>query len=136
MNMTGKLATTDEKRAEVLNCLASVFNGNLSSLAQGKDWGNRVPHTIREEKIHDSVKNLIIQKSMGPAEIHPRILRELVDVVTKLLSMMIEKPCQSDQFGFPVHAYKASFSDVYGNILLFNEKLAKCLGKPGMVSNS
>lgn len=37
--------------------------------------------------------------------------------------------------GFPIFVYEAYFSDVYDNILLFHGKLAKCLEKPGMVSN-
>lgn len=41
-----------------------------------------------------------------------------------------------DQLGFGVHVYEAFSSDVYASILLFHEKLAECLRKPGMVSNS
>lgn len=40
-----------------------------------------------------------------------------------------------DQHSFPVHADEAYFFDVYASILLFHEKLAGCLRKPGMISN-
>ena len=41
-----------------------------------------------------------------------------------------------DQLWIPVHSYEVYYSHVYSSILLFHEKLAECLGKPGKVSNS
>ncbi|KFQ09297.1 hypothetical protein N330_03557, partial [Leptosomus discolor] len=61
------------------------------------DQGDKVPPTVSEDKVCDHLRNLNIHKSMGPDEMHPRILRELVVAVVRLLSMIFENSWQSGE---------------------------------------
>ncbi|KFV87109.1 hypothetical protein N308_06886, partial [Struthio camelus australis] len=52
---------------------------------------------VEEDQVRDLLFKLEIHKSTGPDGIHPRVLRELADVITRPLSILFERSWRSGE---------------------------------------
>ena len=64
---------------------------------EGGNGGSNVPPAVSDDHVHDYLRKLNIHKSIGPNEMHPRVLKKLADVVTKMHSMLFVKSWQSGE---------------------------------------
>ncbi|PKU39793.1 rna-directed dna polymerase from mobile element jockey-like [Limosa lapponica baueri] len=100
----GDLVIQNMEKAEVLtDFLVLIFTSKCSShtsqvaVGKGRDWEHEEPPTVGEGQVQDQQWNPKVHRSMIPGEIHPLVLRKLVDEFAKPLSIIFVKLWQSSK---------------------------------------
>ena len=97
MDAGGNRVTKHEEKVEVLQTFfASVFHSKTScslgtQAPELEDREQNEAPIIQGEMVSDLLHHLDTHKSMGPDGIHPRVLRELAEVLTKPLSIIYQQ---------------------------------------------
>ncbi|CAM5130495.1 unnamed protein product, partial [Natator depressus] len=101
LNEGGNLVSEDVEKVNVLNAFfASVFTNKVSSqtTALGSTaWGGGDQPSVEKEVLRDYLEKLDVHKSMGPDALHPRVLKELAEVIAEPLTIIFENSWRSGE---------------------------------------
>ncbi|KAK4823310.1 hypothetical protein QYF61_000523 [Mycteria americana] len=78
---------------KVSNSKTSCSLGTEPPESEDRDGDQNGAPIIQREMVSDLLHHLDTHKSMGPDEIHPRVLKELAEVLTKPLSVIYQQSC-------------------------------------------
>ena len=98
LNGVGALFTKDMEKAELLNdFFASVFTAKISpqvtrTLEVREEIQRKEAFPLVEgDRVRDHLSKVNTHKAMGPAGIHPQVLKELAGVIVTPLSIIFER---------------------------------------------
>ena len=87
---------SNEEKANILqNQFCSVFNrehpyGGIPKLARRTDISIH-DLFITKEMIEKEIKDMNVNKSCGPDELHPRMLKELISIMSRPIALLLNK---------------------------------------------
>ncbi|GAB0207135.1 mitochondrial enolase superfamily member 1 [Grus japonensis] len=118
LNEVGALVTEDTEKEKLLNAaFASVFTAKAGPQeSQALEVGEKVLRKedlplVEEDRVREHLGKLDIHKSMGPDGMHPRVLRELADVIARPLSIIFERSWRTGEV--PEDWRKANVTPVF-----------------------
>jgi len=96
----GSMAETDEEKADILNTFFSniYVNEDVTHIPYCEDRTNGQILSdleISENEVFDKLMNLDITKSMGPDNLHPRLLKEISKEISCPLALLFNKSLSS-----------------------------------------
>ncbi|GAB0204618.1 mitochondrial enolase superfamily member 1 [Grus japonensis] len=118
LNEVGALVMEDTEKVKLLNALFdSVFAAKVGPQeTQTLEVGEKVLRKedlplVKEDWVREHLGKLDIHKAMGPDGMHPQVLRELADVIARLVSIIFERSWRTGEV--PEDWRKASVTLVF-----------------------